>query len=291
MRICRFNSTHLGIVQGDEVIDVTAALEVIPPQRYPLPMHDLMIEHFAQVLERAKALAPSGARLKLASVKLESPVANPSKIINAPVNYEAHIEEAKHDKVLAQGTAGRKTSFIGDWGLFLKANSALVGCGTEMQLRMPDRRSDHEVELAVIIGKTASFVRRENALDYVAGYAIGLDMSVRGTEDRSFRKSLDTYAVLGPWLVTPDEVPDPNHLNLSVSVNGEMRQSSNTSRMVFDVHKLIEYASAWYTLRPGDIILTGTPEGVGGVKPGDVMHAEIERIGAFDMRVAGAYLA
>ena len=291
MRICRFNSTHLGIVQGDEVIDVTAALEVIPPQRYPLPMHDLMIEHFAQVLERAKALAPSGARLKLASVKLESPVANPSKIINAPVNYEAHIEEAKHDKVLAQGTAGRKTSFIGDWGLFLKANSALVGCGTEMQLRMPDRRSDHEVELAVIIGKTASFVRRENALDYVAGYAIGLDMSVRGTEDRSFRKSLDTYAVLGPWLVTPDEVPDPNHLNLSVSVNGEMRQSSNTSRMVFDVHKLIEYASAWYTLRPGDIILTGTPEGVGGVKPGDVMHAEIERIGAFDMRVAGAFLA
>ncbi len=290
MRICRFNSNRLGIVEGDEVIDVTAALEVIPAQRYPLPTHDLMIANFEQVLARAKALAGGAQRLKLASVKLESPVANPGKIINAPVNYQAHIEEAKVDKVLAQGTAGRKTTFIGDWGLFLKANSALVGCGSQMQLRMPDRRSDHEVELAVVIGKTASFVSREDALGCIAGYAIGLDMSVRGPEDRSFRKSPDTYAVLGPWLVTPDEIADPNNLELSITVNGEARQRSNTSRMVFDVQKLIVYASAWYTLHPGDIILTGTPEGVGPVVPGDLMHAEIEGIGAFDMRVAAAYM-
>ena len=290
MRICRFNSNRLGIVEGDEVLDVTAALEVIPAQRYPLPTHDLMIANLQQVVARAKALTGGAQRLKLASVKLESPVANPGKIINAPVNYQAHIEEAKVDKVLAQGTAGRKTTFIGDWGLFLKANSALVGCGSEMQLRMPDRRSDHEVELAVVIGKTASFVRREDALSCIAGYAIGLDMSVRGPEDRSFRKSLDTYAVLGPWLVTPDEIADPNNLELSITVNGEARQRSNTSRMVFDVQKLIVYASAWYTLHPGDIILTGTPEGVGPVVPGDLMHAEIEGIGAFDMRVAAAYM-
>ncbi len=289
MRICRFNSNRLGIVEGDEVLDVSAALEVIPAQRYPLPTHDLMIANFQQVLARAKALAGAAQRLKLASVKLESPVANPGKIINAPVNYQAHIEEAKVDKVLAQGTAGRKTTFIGDWGLFLKANSALTGCGSEMRLRMPERRSDHEVELAVVIGKTASFVRREDALGCIAGYAIGLDMSVRGPEDRSFRKSLDTYAVLGPWLVTPDEIADPNNLELSITVNGEARQRSNTSRMVFDVQKLIVYASAWYTLHPGDIILTGTPEGVGPVVPGDLMHAEIEGIGAFDMRVAAQY--
>lgn len=290
MRICRFNSNSLGIVEGDDVLDVTAALEVIPPQRYPLPTHDLMIEHFAAVLARAKALAPTAKRLKLASVKLDSPVANPGKIVNAPVNYQAHVEEAKVDAVLAQGIAGRKTSFIGDWGLFLKANSSLVGCGSEMTLRMPDRRSDHEVELALVIGKKGRFVRREEALDYVAGYSIGLDMSVRGPEDRSFRKSPDTYAVLGPWLVTPDEIPDPNNLELSITVNGEARQRSNTSRMVFDVQKLIVYASEWYTLYPGDIILTGTPEGVGPVKPGDVMHAEIERVGSFDMRVAKDYV-
>lgn len=290
MRICRFDSNRLGLVEGDEVLDVTAALEVIPPQRYPLPRHDLMIEHLAAVTARAKALAPGAKRAKLASVRLDSPVANPGKIVNAPVNYQAHIEEAKTDAVLAQGTAGRKTTFIGDWGLFLKATSALVGPGAEMQLRMPDRRSDHEVELAVIIGRTASFVKQADALKYVAGYSIGLDMSVRGPEDRSFRKSLDTYAVLGPWLVTADEIEDPNSLELSVTVNGEPRQRSNTSRMVFNVHKLIEYASAWYTLHPGDIILTGTPEGVGPVKPGDSIHAEIERVGAFDMQVAKAYV-
>lgn len=289
MRICRFNTNRLGLVEGDSVVDVTGALEVIPPQRYPLPTHDLMIEHLGAVLARARELAPAAPRLKLSSVKLESPVANPGKIINAPVNYQAHIEEAKTDKVLAQGVAGRKTSFIGDWGLFLKANSALTGCGSEMRLRMPDRRTDHEVELALVIGKKGSFIKREDALSYVAGYAIGLDMSVRGPEDRSFRKSLDTFAVLGPWLVTPDEIPDPNNLNLSITVNGAPRQSSNTSRLVFDVQKLIVYASEWYTLHPGDILLTGTPEGVGPVVPGDVMHAEIERVGAFDMRVAASY--
>ncbi|MGE0801828.1 MAG: fumarylacetoacetate hydrolase family protein [Lautropia sp.] len=290
MRICRFNATHLGIVEGHEVLDVTAALDLLPPQRYPLPMYDLMIERLDEVLGRARELAPNAARLPLASVTLESPVANPNKIVNAPVNYRAHIEEAKHDQVLAQGIAGRKTSFIGDWGLFLKANSALIGFGHQMKLRMPDRRSDHELELAVVIGRTADRVPRDRALEYVAGYSIGFDMSVRGQEDRSFRKSIDTYAVVGPWLVTPDEVPDPNQLNLSLWVNGELRQQSNTSRMVYDVPRLIEYASAWYTLYPGDIILTGTPEGVAGVKPGDVLRAEIERIGEYELHVAPEYV-
>jgi len=290
MRICIFNGTHLGIVEGDEVIDVTGALDLLPPQRYPLPVHDLMIENLPAILARARELASTAKRLSLSSVTLESPVANPSKIINAPVNYQAHIEEAKHDQVLAQGVAGRKTSFIGDWGLFLKANSALIGFGHEMKLRMPDRRSDHELELAVIIGRTADRVPKERALDYVAGYAIGLDMSVRGQEDRSFRKSIDTYAVLGPWLVTADEVPDPNQLDLSLWVNGELRQQSNTRRMVYDVQRLIEYASAWYTLHPGDIILTGTPEGVGGVKPGDVLRSRIEGIGECELRVAKEYV-
>jgi 2-keto-4-pentenoate hydratase/2-oxohepta-3-ene-1,7-dioic acid hydratase in catechol pathway len=290
MRLCRFNTTHLGIVDGNEVLDVTPALDVLPPQRYPLPVHDIMIEHLDEVLRRAKELAPTAPRLPLSSMAFDSPVANPGKIVNAPVNYQAHIEEAKHDQVLAQGIAGRKTSFIGDWGLFLKANGALIGFGQEMKLRMPDRRSDHELELAVVIGRTADRVSRERALDYVAGYSIGLDMSVRGQEDRSFRKSIDTYAVVGPWLVTPDEVPDPNQLDMSLWVNGELRQQSSTSRMVYDVPRLIEYASAWYTLHPGDIILTGTPEGVAGVEPGDVLRARIERIGECELRVARDYL-
>jgi 2-keto-4-pentenoate hydratase/2-oxohepta-3-ene-1,7-dioic acid hydratase in catechol pathway len=289
MRICRFNSNKLGIVEGDQILDVTEALAILPPHQYPFPAHDLLIANLDAIRARIVQLTPSARRVPLASVKLDSPVANPGKIVNAPINYQAHIDESHQDKHLQQGIGGRPTSFIGDWGLFLKANSALVGCGADIQLRHPDRRNDHEVELALVIGKTARFVKREDALSYVAGYAIGLDMTVRGPEDRSFRKSPDTYAVLGPWLVTADELGDPGNLGLELSVNGELRQRSNTRLLVYDVPKLIEYASAWYTLHPGDIILTGTPEGVGPVKPGDTIQASIEKVGAFEMRVASQY--
>lgn len=289
MRICRFEPNRLGVVEGEQVADVTEALAVLPSHTYPLPTHDLLIAHLEEVRHRINQLLPAARRVPLSSVTLESPVANPGKIVNAPINYQAHIEESHKDKDLQQGIGGRPTSFIGDWGLFLKANSALVGCGAQIQLRHPNRRNDHEVELALVIGKTARFVKREDALRYVAGYAIGLDMTVRGPEDRSFRKSPDSYAVLGPWMVTADELGDPGNLALALSVNAELRQSSNTRLLVYDVPKLIEYASSWYTLHPGDVILTGTPDGVGPVKPGDVIHASIEKIGAFSMRVADQY--
>jgi 2-keto-4-pentenoate hydratase/2-oxohepta-3-ene-1,7-dioic acid hydratase in catechol pathway len=138
----------------------------------------------------------------------------------------------------------------------------------------------------VVIGKPAANVSEDTALQYVAGYAIALDMVVRGPEDRSLRKSVDTYAVLGPWLTTVDEVPDPGDLAFSLSVNGEVRQSSNTAHMIMSIARQISWASQFYTLWPGDIIMTGTCEGVGRVQPGDVMHCEIERLGAMDVAVS-----
>jgi len=290
MKICRFNGNRIGLVEGTDVLDVTAALDVIPPQRYPLPHWDLMIEHLDAVCARAKALRANAPRLALASVRLDAPVANPNKIINAPVNYKAHADEALTDAQLGAGAAGKKSMFIGDWGLFLKANSALIGFGEEVKLRCPDRRNDHEIELAVIIGKKCSRATVADAMDYVAAYSIGLDMTVRGQEDRSWRKSMDTYAAMGPWLVTRDEIPDPHNINFSIHVNGELRQKSNTDKLVFDIPKLIEYATTAYTLYPGDIIFTGTPEGVGPVKPGDVMRVDIERIAAWDVRIAKDYV-
>lgn len=290
MRICRFEDDagddHLGVVQGSEILDVTPALEAIPTQRWPIAQGDPLIVHLEAVTARIRALLPAAPRRPLAGAKLKSPVANPSKIINAPINYAAHIDEAKLDQGIAHG---RDIKNIWDWGLFLKANSALIGPGEEIRLRMPDRRNDHEVELAVIIGRPCNKAARADALQYVAGYAIGLDMTIRGPELPSFRKSVDTYAVCGPWLTTADEVGDPGNLRLSIRVNGEVRQDATTARMVYDVPKLIEYASAMYTLLPGDLIFTGTPEGVGPVKPGDVLHAEIEKVGAFDIRVAAEY--
>ena len=114
-------------------------------------------------------------------------------------------------------------------------------------------------------------------------------MTVRGPELQRFRKSIDTYSVLGPWIVSKDEIPDPDALDLSIRVNGELRQSSNTRHLVYNVERLIEYASSTYTLHPGDVIMTGTPAGVGPVKPGDLLSAEIQSIGRFDIRIASEY--
>jgi len=119
----------------------------------------------------------------------------------------------------------------------------------------------------------------------VIGYSIGLDMTARGPEDRSFRKSIDTYSVLGPWLVTSDEIPDPDNVPLSISVNGEVKQSSNTKQLIYDCRKLIEWGSTFYTLYPGDVLYTGTPEGVSPVKPGDTMVARIDPIGEMSISV------
>jgi len=160
---------------------------------------------------------------------------------------------------------------IGEAGMFLKANSALIGPAEGIAVRFPERRNDHEAEIVMVIGKAGSDIPRARALEYVAGYCLGLDMTVRGREDRSFRKSVDGYAVLGPWMVTADEIADPDALPLSLMVNGETRQDSNTNMLIYDCRRLIEFASSFYTLYPGDLIYTGTPEGVGPVKPGDII--------------------
>ena len=213
-----------------------------------------------------------------------SPVANPGKVIAAPVNYQKHLDEVKGDAAINQGNVAH-TLTIQKAGLFLKATSSLVGPGEGIALRFLDRRNDHEVELAVIIGKQASQVSKEDALQYVAGYAIGLDITIRGTEDRSFRKSPDSYTVLGPWLVTPDEVGNPDVLDLSISVNGATRQDSNTKYMILKSAELIELASSFYTLYPGDIISTGTPEGVSPIAPGDTVVATVEKVGTMEVKV------
>jgi 2-keto-4-pentenoate hydratase/2-oxohepta-3-ene-1,7-dioic acid hydratase in catechol pathway len=287
MRLCRFGDSRLGLVEGGRVRDVTAALEVLPSYRYPLPGYDPLIANLDKVIARIGEVASSSAVIALESLRLLSPVANPGKIIAAPVNYESHRSEVASDSQLNAGNPGHLVT-IHKAGLFLKANSSLVGPGEGIALWHLERRNDHEVELAVVIGKQANNVSRKDALKYVAGYSIGLDISIRGQEDRSFRKSPDSYTVLGPWLVTPDEIPDPGLLDLSISLNGEIKQNSNTQYMTLGVAELIEMASSFYTLHPGDIISTGTPEGVSPIVPGDVIVATIEKIGSMEVKVRAA---
>jgi 2-keto-4-pentenoate hydratase/2-oxohepta-3-ene-1,7-dioic acid hydratase in catechol pathway len=141
------------------------------------------------------------------------------------------------------------------------------------------------MELGVIIGRKVSNISQADALSCIAGYAIALDMVVRGTEDRSFRKSIDTYSVLGPWMVTADEIKDPQNLAFSLAVNGEIKQKSNTNQMLMGIAQQISWGSTFYTLWPGDIIMTGTCEGVSRVKAGDTMQCVIEGVGEMDVAI------
>ena len=281
MRLCRFDDDRLGVVLGDEVVDVSAAVERLPIPRWPLPFGDPLFAHLDTLRPELERLSHAGPRKPLSEVRLKSPVATPSKLMAAPVNYRAHQAEAIADRGI---NFGSDVKTIEHYGLFLKSSSGLVGPSEGVSLPAADRRMDHEVELAVVIGKSGFQIPRAKAREYVAGYAIGLDMTIRGTEDRSWRKSFDSFAVLGPWVVTADEISDPNALDFWLKVNGEVRQSSNTRALIFDVDQLIEYASGAYTLYPGDVIMTGTPEGVGPVVPGDVMDCYVEGVG--QMRVA-----
>jgi len=285
MRLCRFDDNRLGFVRGETVHDVSAALELLPAVRWPMPQGDQLITHLALLKPEIEKLAAKARGKPVSSVKLLSPVANPTKIMGAPINYKDHVEESKKDQGIAYG---RVLKSIGEFGLFLKANSALVGPGEGVALRFPDRRNDHEAELAVIIGRTGTRIPKAEALSYIAAYAVGLDMTVRGPEVPSFRKSIDSYAVLGPWLVTADEIADPDNLDFELRVGDEVRQKSNTRYLDFGVARLIEFASEFYTLYPGDILMTGTPAGVGPVVPGDVMTVTMQGIGTMQVKVRAA---
>ncbi len=286
MKICRFDQNRIGVVRSTEVVDVTDLFDLAVS--WPVPAGDWIANQLSgriSTLTRAAAERPGKP---LGAVHLEFPIANPGKIVGAPVNYRDHQAEAQADSAIHHG---RKIPQIGELGLFLKATSALLGPQDPIRLSFEDRRNDHEGELVVVIGNAGRSIARDDALSHVMGYAVGLDMTVRGPEFPGFRKSVDTYAVVGPWMVTADEVPDPSNLSLKLSVNGETRQNATTRDMIFDVPALIEYASKFYTLQTGDLIFTGTPAGVSQVKPGDVIDVSIEQIGDMQIRIAKEYAA
>lgn len=282
MKLCRFDADRLGLVDGERVFDVTSALSALPAAHYPLPRVDLLIAHLPELRGAIEATAKSAKPLALKDLKLLSPIANAGKVVAAPVNYKKHLEEARAD---AEIHHQKQVAEIQNVGLFLKATSAIAGPGEGITIRHAERRTDHEIELAAVIGTKADRVSRERALDHIAGYCIGLDITVRGPEERSLRKSIDSYCVLGPCFVTADSVPDPSSLDLELKVNGEPRQRANTRDLIIGIADLIVFASSFYTLMPGDVLLTGTPEGVGPIKPGDIIDASISQVGSMQVKV------
>jgi 2-keto-4-pentenoate hydratase/2-oxohepta-3-ene-1,7-dioic acid hydratase in catechol pathway len=284
VRLCRFDDDLVGVVQGDSIRDVTSILGRLPAVSHPAPWGDPLIAQLVRARGAFESVANRSSMRPIDEVRLLSPVARPSKIVGVPGNYHAHVREAEGDAAIRRYAAASGRT-IEEQGLFLKASTAIVGASEGVSIKFPDRRTDHEVELSVVIGRPGVDIPIDRALEHVAGYAIGLDMVVRGPEDRSLRKSLDTYAVLGPWLTTPDEVGDPGSLDFELAVNGAARQRGNTRDMILDVRRLIAWASSFYTLYPGDVIMTGTCEGVGPVVPGDRISARFERIGEMHVDV------
>ncbi|WP_442844918.1 fumarylacetoacetate hydrolase family protein [Leeuwenhoekiella sp. H156] len=222
-----------------------------------------------------------------AETRLGAPLVRPSKIVCIGLNYVSHAKET--------GMEVPKEPI-----LFFKATSAIVGPNDDVIIPKGSEKTDWEVELAVVIGKKASYVSEAEALDYVAGYTLHNDYSERAFQiERAGQwvkgKSCDTFAPLGPFIATKDEIKDPNKLNLWLKLNGEQLQNSNTSDFVFNVQQVVSYISHFMTLLPGDIISTGTPFGVGMgfkppryLKPGDVVELGIEGLGT-SRQTARAY--
>jgi 2-keto-4-pentenoate hydratase/2-oxohepta-3-ene-1,7-dioic acid hydratase in catechol pathway len=258
MRIVRFDSDRLGVLTGDRIADVTDDLGLASAD--PL-------KEFLSNGGSAEDIPDGDPNHDVDYVRLEPPVERPGKVVAAPLNYESHVEEM-----------GMEMN-IKERGYFLKAPSSVVGPDDEIMLPFTDRRIDYELELGFVVGDRMKDVSGEAAWDGIFGYVIALDISMRGEQDRSNRKSYDTFTAIGPWIATQKEVGDPQALQMTLRLNGERRQYANTEEMIYTCGDIVEYASTATTLEPGDIVVTGTPSGVGQLSDGDLIKAEIENIG------------
>lgn len=267
MKLARFDGGRIGVVTDRGLVDVSE-IAGIDPGEWPPVGPTRLVAGFGQLRPALERAAAEGPAIPLTEVTLLTPIPWPNKVVAFPVNYHKHGAE--------MGAGYRATN----QGFFLKPNSSLSGAGEPVVLPdLPGREVHHESELGIVIGKTARNVARADWQDYVFGYACLLDMVVRGREERVARKAYDSFCPVGPWITTADEVPDPAALRMQLWVDDELRQDANTRDLVLDIPGMIEMASAVMTLYPGDIIATGTPEGVGPVKDGSRIRIAIDHCG------------
>jgi 2-keto-4-pentenoate hydratase/2-oxohepta-3-ene-1,7-dioic acid hydratase in catechol pathway len=287
VRIAILDGLRLGVVSGDQVVDVTGAL---PWPHEPDPLTAGWWRALCRDLDvlrpalAAAASDPAAPRVAVGDARLLAPVINPSKIVAAASNYAGHVAEM-HE--VQRRTLGEVRQWMMGFDVFLKAPSSIAGPGDEITLPPLAAGSEvhHEAELVAIVGRGGRDIPADEALSRLAGYTTGLDITVRGEGDRSRRKSYDTFSPLGPWLVTPDEAGDPADMEIELERNGVSRQRVSTRDMLVPVGDIVAYASTVMTLLPGDVIFTGAPPGVGPIAPGDKLRVRIDPLGEMEVGV------
>jgi 2-keto-4-pentenoate hydratase/2-oxohepta-3-ene-1,7-dioic acid hydratase in catechol pathway len=276
MRLGVLTDGRIVAVSGETAVDVTAALPGAGPAA--------RLAAYPSCVDAVRSLVDASAGVPLSSLPLTAPSPSPRTVLAAPVNYAPHKGELG-DRSPDKGKLDAR-----QMGLIVLAPASVTGPDGAVELPdLPGREFHYEGEIAVVIGRPARGVSRADALAHVLGYTGLLDITMRigaeGQEDRSMRKSFQTFTPIGPLLLTADEVPDPAALTLSLSVNGEERQRGGLDELIVDVPDLVAKASALVPLEPGDVIATGTPGGVGAIVPGDRLALTVSGVGTLELPV------
>jgi 2-keto-4-pentenoate hydratase/2-oxohepta-3-ene-1,7-dioic acid hydratase in catechol pathway len=281
MKLATFShggSARIGLVVGEEMVDLAVAAPDLPRNMIAF------LEAGPEAMEAAQAAISAscaeGSRIPLAEVHLEAPITRPPKFLAVGLNYADHVAESGME-------------IPKDPTIFNKQSTCVTGPTDPVHVPKVSHVLDYEGELGIVIGRRGRHISREDAADFIAGYVVVNDVTVRDwqfkTPTWTMGKSFDTHGPIGPWIVTTDEIPDPHQLGLRTFVNGELRQESNTKQLIFDCFFLVEFFSKAFTLEPGDLIATGTPGGVGILskppqllKAGDIVRVEIDGIGEIE---------
>jgi len=291
MKICHYNSNQAGAVVDDKVYPIGEALVKAGHVRQGYTMLEVIdaLANNSAAMQCARDAAKGPGALPLGSVKLLAPITNPGSLWAAAANYYAHRAEM----VERMGSTAREVKNKDDLmaEFFLKPTSSIIGPGDSIILPKISKLVDFECELCAVIGRRARKVTEDQALGHVFGYTICWDISQRDPwgkgmhNTRNIRKGFDTFSALGPWIVTRDEIDEPQNLSIKVLQNGKEAMTAHTSDMICGLREHIRFLTSCLTLRPGDLITTGTPAGVSKLNDGDHLKGTIEKIGSMELQV------
>ena len=291
MKICHYNEHEAGVVQDDRVYPIGQTLIGAGHLRQGYTMEEVInaLVNQPEAMQCVRQVL-KGRSVPLAQVQLLAPLENPGSLWAAAANYKDHQAEMKAASGGPDRSAFSKDDLMAEF--FLKPSSSIIGPGGTIVIPKVSNHVDYEAELCVVIGKKARNLSEAQALDCVFGYTICWDISQRDPwgrdrqNTRNIRKGFDTFTALGPWIVTKDELPEPQDTRILVELNGKHVMTAHTKDMICGVRDHIRFLSSVLTLRPGDLITTGTPAGVAKLAPGDKLKGKIEKIGEMTLNVA-----